>query len=408
MKKKFTLKLLAMAMAAGLLSCSKNPVVAPSVVLPDQSATISSSFSVADHVIETGMTLAQINAVIAGASAGQTVSVQAGTYTITGKIVMKAGVKLVKQTSTNPIFDATGLTTQLTLSYGTEVNNCLFSGITFWNIRMVVTSAQSIAIKYCIFDYGKRNVNTNKTNNLKDDYVELVSTDSSLVSNCVFCHRSSDPGRGVWTKSTTNAKILNNTFGNGGTTGYFVCGINDNSQSNSLLDNNVINRNTSLNTIDSLTDHGIYAHSFNGLTISNNTISGWPANGSGGAVKVRNGQNVTISSNTMNNSGVLLYEYSNLPAYPYLKYVIVSGNTINMDSAANDAYHGVGYYRDNTTDTEYSILIQNNLIPNGTIWVNGSNLNVTNFNAAGGGVYNNQTAAGNLYLRSGISNSGNY
>ncbi|MEO6521532.1 MAG: right-handed parallel beta-helix repeat-containing protein [Mucilaginibacter sp.] len=406
----FTLKLMLAGMAVCALSCKKGATIGaqPDGIADGKFTNITSKFSVADHVIETGMTLTQINAVIAGASAGQTVYVQPGTYTITGKIVMKAGVKIVKQTTTNPIFDATGLSNILTLSYSTELNNCMFSGITFWNIRMVVTGATSTWVKYCIFDYAKRAASTNKTNNLKDDYVEFLSTDSSLVSNCVFSHRSTDPGRGVWVKSTTNAKILNNTFGNGSTTGYFVCGINDNSQTNSLIDNNVLNRNTALNSVDSLTDHGIYAHSFNGLTITNNTISGWPATGSGGAVKVRNGQNATISTNTMNGSGVLLYEYDNIPAFPYLKYVVVSGNNINMSATGNDAYHGIGYYRDNTTDMEYSILIQNNLIPNGTIWINGANLSTANFNASGGGVYNNDTASGNLYLKSGIANSGNY
>jgi len=364
--------------------------------------------AVADHVIETGMSLVQINAVIAGANAGDTVKIQPGTYLITGKIVMKTGVKLVKQTTTNPVFDAGALSTILTINYGTEFNNCLFSGITFWNIRFAITGAKNATLKYCLFDYGKRAVATNKTNNLKDDYLEFLSNDSALVANSVFCHRSADPGRGVWVKNTTNARILNNTFGNGGSTGYFVCAINDNSQAGSTISNNILNRNTALNPIDSLTDHGLYAHSFNGLVISGNTILGWPANGSGGAVKVRNGQNVTISGNTMNGSGVLLYEYSNLPAFPYLKNVIVSGNTINMSATGNDAYHGIGHYRDNATDMEYSIKISNNILPAGTIWVNGANLNVANFNANGGGVYSNQTAAGNLFVKTGISNSGNY
>lgn len=399
------LVLLMTAMSLVSISCKKNNIAAGSRIKPDSKLQIN---SVADRIIETGMTLAQINDVIAGAGSGQTVLVQPGTYTITGKIVMKAGVKIAKQTTTNPIFDATGLSTELTLSYGTELNGCLLSGITFWNMRIVISNASNVAIKYCIFDYGKRTANTNKTNNLKDDYVELLSTDSSRVSNCVFCHRSTDPGRGVWTKNTTNAKILNNTFGNGGSTGYFVCGINDNSQSNSLVDGNTLNRNTALNSIDSLTDHGIYLHSFNGVTVSNNTISGWPANGSGGAIKARNGQQITISGNTLNGSGVLLYEYSNLPAYPYLKNVIVTDNNITIASTAKDAYHGIGYYRDNTSDTEYSILIKNNKLPNGVIWVNGANINIANFNAAGGGVFNNQTAPGYLILKSGINNSGNY
>jgi hypothetical protein len=407
-KKLLTLNLIFAGIALFAFSCNKEALLQPAPVMTASTAALPVTNAVADHVIETGMSLAQINAVIAGTNAGDTVKIQPGTYTITGKIVMKAGVKLIKQTTTNPVFDASALSTILTINYGNEFNNCLFSGITFWNIRFAITGAKNATLKYCLFDYGKRAVATNKTNNLKDDYLEFLSNDSALVANSVFCHRSADPGRGVWVKNTTNARILNNTFGNGGSTGYFVCAINDNSLAGSTISSNILNRNTALNSIDSLTDHGLYAHSFDGLVISGNTISGWPANGSGGAVKVRNGQNVTISGNTMNGSGVLLYEYSNLPAFPYLKNVIVSGNTINMSATGNDAYHGIGYYRDNAIDMEYSIKINNNILPAGTIWVNGANLNVANFNANGGGVYSNQTAAGNLFLKTGISNSGNY
>ena len=271
-----------------------------------------------------------------------------------------------------------------------------------------MTNSKNVAIKYCIFDYAKRAANTNKTNNLKDDYIECLSTDSSLITNCVFCHRATGPGRGVWTKGSTNARILNNTFGNGGTTGYFVCGINDNSKSNTLIDGNTLNRNPVLNTVDSLTDHGMYAHSFNGLTITNNTVSGWPANGSGGSIKARNGSYVTIANNTLNDAGVLLYEYVSDTAFPFLNYAVVKDNTINIASPANDIYHGIGYYRDNATDSEYSIIISNNKLPNGTIMANGANLNVANFNAAGGGVFNNDVAAGYLFLKAGINNAGNY
>ncbi|SMD07182.1 right-handed parallel beta-helix repeat-containing protein [Pedobacter africanus] len=364
--------------------------------------------SVADHVVETGMTLAQINAVIAGATAGDTVYVQPGTYSITGKIIMKAGVSLIKQTGTNPIFDASSSANLLIMNYTTDMSNCIVSGITFWNIRFSIVSAGSTVFKYCIFDYGKRTPNTNKTNNLKDAYLEFKDTNLSQVNNCVFSHRIADPGRGVWIKNTTNSKILNNAFGNGGTTGYFVTAINDNSQSNSLIDGNVVKRNIVLNSVDSLTDHGMYAHSFNGLTITNNTISGWPANASGGSIKARNGQNLNISGNILNDSGILLYEYLSGTAFPYLNNVVVSANEINIASPASDMYHGIGYYRDNTSHSEYSIRIAANKLPNGTIYALASAINVTNFNAAGGGVYNNDTAAGYLLLKSGIANSGNY
>ncbi|SDO61183.1 Right handed beta helix region [Pedobacter steynii] len=389
-------------------ACKRDSSLQEMNAAPAKALKTAAVASVADHVIETGMSLSQINAVIAGANPGETVLVQPGTYSVTGKIVMKAGVSIAKQTSTNPIFDASALSTILTMSYTSDMSNCLVSGITFWNIRFSMIGAGSTSFKYCIFDYGKRALNTNKTNNLKDAYLEFRDADLSLVSNCVFCHRVADPGRGVWLKNTTNSKIMNNTFGNGGTTGYFVTAINDNSQSNSLIDGNTITRNPALSLVDSLTDHGIYAHSFNGLTISNNTVSGWPVNGSGGSIKARNGQNLNISGNTLNDSGILLYEYANSPSFPYLKYVVVANNTINIPAAAADMYHGIGYYRDNTIHSEYSINISDNLLPNGTIYAAGSAINVADFNAAGGGVYHNDTATGYLLLKTGISNSGNY
>jgi len=408
MKKKQFITLLALFICIGAIhsSCKKSETLPKELTLSDKTDVIKTN-SVADHIIETGMTLAQINAVIAGASSGQTVYVQPGTYNITGKIIMKAGVTLAKQ-STSPIFSATASSTILIFTYSTELNSCKFDGITFWNIRMVINNASNVTFQNCTFDYGKRTPGTNKTDNLKDGYIDFVGTSNSLVSSCVFSHRSTDAGRGVWMKNTTGARVLNNTFGNGGTTGYFVCAINDNSQSNTLISGNTINRNTALSSNPDLTDHGIYVHSFNGLTISNNTISGWPTDATGGCIKARNGQNLTISGNTLNGAGILLYEYASGTSFPYLKYVVVSNNTINVSGPASDLYHGIGYYRDNTTDMEYSIRIVDNHLPNGSIYALSANINVANFNAASGGVYTNDTAAGYVLLKSGITNSGNY
>lgn len=404
---KKTMLFLISALSLSILSCKKESENESSTFDARSALKMEAQVSsVSNLTIETGMSLAQINQVIAAATARDTVWVEAGTYAITGKIVMKAGIVLAKKTSVNPVFNATATTTDLlSASYNTELSNCVFSGITFWNYRFVIANATKVTFKYCIFDYGTRKAGTNETY-YSDAYLQFTDTDSTLVNTCTFARRVNNSGRGIWLKSTTNSRILNCSFGNGGTTGYFVTAINDNSESNSLINNNIINRNTTLNTDLDQTDHGIYAHSFNVLTISGNTISGWPANGSGGAVKARNGQNVTISGNTFNNSGILLYEYSNTPAYPYLNNVIVLNNNINIDTNVNDIYHGIGYYRDNTTGTEYSFRIEGNIVPNGTISFAGNNINVANFNAANGGVYNNDY--GILNLKAGINQSGNY
>ena len=401
-------QLLVATISSGLsfTACTKNVLTENTSSESSKKATNQIN-SVADLTINTGMTLAQINQVIGASNLGDTVWVEAGTYNITGRINMKAGIILAKKTSANPIFDATGTTAQLlAFSYGSDLSNTTFSGITFWNIRFVINGSSKTTFKYCIFDYGVRKAGTDE-NYYSDAYVQFNNSDLPLINNCVFSRRVNHSGRGVWIGSgTTNSKITNCTFGNGGTTGYFVTGINDNSQSNSLIDGNTINRNTALDNDLLQTDHGIYAHSFNGVTINNNTISGWPTNADGGAIKARNGQNITISNNTLNNSGILLYEYDNTPAYPYLDYVKVLNNQINIAVPSSGIYHGIGYYRNNAIGSEYSIRIEGNILPNGTISFNGANLNVSNFNAAGGGIFNNDY--GMIDLKAGINQSGNY
>lgn len=387
------------------LSCQKGSVVEPTLQANKSSEKIT-PLSVADLTIETGMNLTEINTVIAAANVGDTVWVEPGTYEITGKIVMKAGITLHKRTATNPIFDATESGSELLLmSYSTELNDCLFKGITFYNIRILVNNAVNVKFWYCTFDYGKRKPGTDKAY-LSDAYVQFNNTDNSIVDSCKFYRRAGNSGRGIYSLNTTNLKIINNQIGNNGSLGYFVTAINGstNTNSNTQIQANTIRRNpTWVNASE--TDHGIYMHSFDGVLIKYNTISGWPTTADGVNIKVRNCQNITIFGNQLVTSGVVMYEYDS-STHPFFKNVYVAYNTITISSPVNDIYHGIGYWRNNTTGTEYAIKISNNTMPNGTIHTTGGNLDVTNFNAAGGGIYNND--AGLLNIKTGINNSGNF
>lgn len=359
--------------------------------------------SIANLTIETGMTLAQMNAVIAAANSGQTVYVQPGTYIITGKLTMKNGITL-RPVSGTPVFDATANTAQLLeMAYTTDISNCKLIGISYKNIRYKVTDASNVFFNNCIFDYGVRKSGTDKTY-LSDAYIHFIRVNQGEIKYCTFSRRVNKSGRGIYNTGSTGIQITNNTFGNGGTTGYFVTAINDNS-TNSYISANTIKRIASWVNV-AQTDHGIYTHSFYNMQIVGNNISGWPANEAGGAVKARNGEGLTISNNTFNNSGVMLYTYDHA-TQPYLKNVVVSGNTINLaGSPVNDLYHGIGYWRNTTSGSEYSIRIVDNILPNGTIKADFSSLVVSNFNANSGGVFNNDKGA--MYLKNGINNSGNY
>ncbi|WAC40715.1 hypothetical protein [Pedobacter sp. SL55] len=143
--------LMAMAfLGFGITACTKS--VLTENVATESAKLLSQTNTVTNLTITTGMTLAQMNQVIAAANAGDTVWVEAGTYNITGRINMKAGVTMAKKTSTNPIFDATGSTAQLlALSYTTDLSNSTFSGITFWNIRFVINGSSKTTFKILYF-----------------------------------------------------------------------------------------------------------------------------------------------------------------------------------------------------------------------------------------------------------------
>jgi hypothetical protein len=362
------------------------------------------------YLIKLGMTTLQIDSVIAKANAFDTVFVEPGNYAITSPVQLKAQITLMGLTNKKPVFDATNVTYFLNFDINNNKHHVVISGITFWNIRLNVVGVKGTVIKDCVFDYEKRKPNSNKSNNLADDYISLGNCDSALVANCTLLHRQDHPGRGIFVRSgATNTRIIDNVFGKDDTTGCFVTAINDNSKLNTLISGNKVNRNAVFNPAGDLTDHGIYAHSFNGLTIVNNTISGWPANGSGGSVKARNGQHLVISNNIFNGSGILLYEYKSNVNHPFLKYVVVANNTINIGAPVMDLYHGIGYYRDSydVGHGEYSIKIENNQLPNGTLVI-GARANPENFNAEGGGVFNNNTAEGYFGVGAAIKQSGNY
>lgn len=385
-------------------SCVDDEVLSPaneqSVIVQDSEVMLK---SIANLTIETGMTLAQMNAVIAAASSGQTVYVQPGTYIITGKLTMKNGITL-RPVSGTPVFDATANTAQLLeMAYTSDISNCKIIGISYKNVRYKVTDASNVIFNNCIFDYGVRLAGTDKTY-LSDAYIHFIRVNQGEIKYCTFSRRVNKSGRGIYNTGSTGIQITNNTFGNGGTTGYFVTAINDNS-TNSYISANTIKRIASwVNAAQ--TDHGIYTHSFYNMQIVGNNISGWPASEVGGAVKARNGDGLTISNNTFNNSGVMLYTYDHA-TQPYLRNVIVSGNTINLAGpAANNIYNGIGYWRNTTSGSEYSIRIVSNILPKGTIKADFSSLVVSNFNANSGGVFSNDIGA--MYLKSGINNSGNY
>ncbi|MFL0061236.1 hypothetical protein [Tenacibaculum maritimum] len=371
-----------------------------------QAKPISRQFAANTLTITAGMDLTEINGVLSQAQSGDVIEVESGTYAITGKLELKDGITLKKQAGAVPVFSARSKTDEmLEQDWNTGNNNVIIQGIIFHNIRFKIENASNTSFSYCIFDYGVRKAGTTKSDT-NDAYIQVTSGANIEIRSCSFKRRMNNSGRGVFVKQSNHTKITKNNFGATDDTAYFVTAINDNS-TRTLIEDNTINRNVSWVKEDE-TDHGIYAHSFDGLTVNKNTISGWPADGTGGAVKARNGENLTITGNIMNDSGIILNVYDNLPT-KYLKNVLIKDNTITLKSGAmaDNIYSGIGYWK-NTSDTSFyekSIKIDNNTLINGAIKITPSHLNITSFNENGGGIYNNKAAK--FSIPQGINASGN-
>ncbi len=368
--------------------------------------------------------LKEINQLISKASSGDVVLVESGTYLIDGKIAFKKGVSLKAKDSDNkPVFNSKNEDTSKLagsglniMDYTTELSDVTIDGIVFHNIGLNIkgdnVSARNIVVKNCVFDYGERIAGTDKKN-YQDKYLNFAYVENVLVENCDFLRRNGirGSGRGVQTSYTKNATIRNNRFGgeNPEVTGFFVCAINDRG-TNSLIDGNIIHKSFALTNLDHI-DHGIYAVDFNGLVISNNTITGWPRNGAGGSIKARNGQSLVIEDNVFNTSGIIMYTYEHNKIQQHFKDVIVRRNIINMEGESdyknNVLHNGIGYYTDfaSVDGNEESIRIESNTINNGYVHLINARINTDRFNMNGGGVFNNIAEA--YILKEGINHSGN-
>ena len=94
-------------------------------------------------------------------------------------------------------------------------------------------------------------------------------------------------------------------------------------------------------------DHAIYLKGFDNMTVISNYVRGWPANASGG-IKARNGQNLWLVRNYVDDTGILLYSHDNKRKkaciYVGLKNVVVYGNHLRMQSNLNNSTSGLRYH----------------------------------------------------------------
>ena len=92
-------------------------------------------------------------------------------------------------------------------------------------------------------------------------------------------------------------------------------------------------------------DHAMYFKGFDTLEVNNNYVSGWPSNPSGG-IKARNGKNLRVVRNYLDDTSILLFTYRKAKAclHDGLKNVTVYGNHIVQRTRLGGPKSGVGYY----------------------------------------------------------------
>lgn len=314
--------------------------------------------NVADYRTEGRSDVAAIQAAIDAASPGDTVFFPSGTYRLDKPFYFGSGINHVGQPGAPVVLLGRGPTSLLIHHDHTRpLLNTTIRGFLFDNVELRLsgnrsyTSFVNVTITDCIFQNGKRDVPW------QSDYIWLSYTVGITIDGCTFLRNAYSGGRGVVLERTRSSVIKDSYFGTtrnlepGAPNGYFktainVTGYDEESKDRNediLIDGNVLRRNSAATCpTSSCEDHGMYAWGVKNLFIVNNQVDGWSNTVSGGAVKVRNSEDVFIVSNNFKTSGVLAYtHWHGQPRH--FERVLIADNRIDLD----DRGTGIAYRRAN-------------------------------------------------------------
>ncbi|PFX28172.1 hypothetical protein AWC38_SpisGene7068 [Stylophora pistillata] len=143
--------------------------------------------------------------------------------------------------------------------------------------------------------------------------------------------------------------------------------------------------NGSPNTAGLHRDHAVYVKGFDDLEVKRNFARSWPSNSSGG-IKARNGKNLWVARNYLDDVSILLYTYSKRKAclYDGLKNAVVYGNHIVDRTNYNGPKSKLGYFEPHNAGKDENIRYSANVfeiigaVRNSTkyacIWLTSGNL----------------------------------
>jgi len=317
----------------------------------------------------------------AAAAPGSTIVVPAGIYQVSSPLTLKSDIDWQGAGSVWRNLASAAIVQD----YTSELHNVSMIGFTFHNLVFqfrgaAAGSISDLRFKSCTF--------SGATNTADPDAVQfyLVRTSNVTIDTCTFSRNEHDVGRGLSIYKSQDVNVVNSKWQGYYVTAIVVAGASYDPITGTFPDESRcvgirIERNTIVRAEGTyLEDHGIYATGMRDITIANNTISGWSAAATGGAVKIRNGEDIVIRHNRFLRSGILAYTYQEDGSAPeYFKNVSIEGNTIQFESdglsVAN--HQGILYWRNfgNPNDGhEQNILIRNNTVSGGVLKIHNADL----------------------------------
>lgn len=177
--------------------------------------------------------------------------------------------------------------------------------------------------------------------NIWDHNVSLYAANNVSIKGNLFKRDAHAMGRALYLHYTSSIDIEENRF-----EGFLVTAINLTGFANgTYFSKDISIKNNSIHRYPGAypEDHGIYAKEYYNLVIDHNVFSGWSSTSCGFAIKVRNSEHTTIVNNTIQDSGILTYLYTNSRVLKF-DHVLIQNNKIGLNGRV--LLHNLNYCDD--------------------------------------------------------------
>ena len=312
---------------------------------------------------------------------GSRVRLADGTYKVTGKLLKawgngkKKNITFEGSSPKKVVIDASGLAQLTDLQFG-NWDKVIVKNIRFINIRPIFyrctnSTFDNIHVEGQKVKQGTKigdalHFSRGKNNTIKNSFVAWTHTGYNA--------------KGITSWRGVNHKFLNNTIVGRLRGGYDLNSHPSEPVSNSLIQGGMIRRDISRGE----EDHGIYVHDIAGVVVDGITVTGFSTTSAGGSLKLKNVNTIEVKNNTFHTSGILLRVEKK--TWNHLDNIWIHDNVLTGPAQEIQTY--------TPSYVPRAIVIENNCVPNGTIFFNADINRVNDYSSLAkknGGVYNNKT-----------------